>query len=323
MPFVVGHDITASGRECARPGRQPPAIAPSETHRPAGTVDFAVSRRRPGAGWPCCATRAVEDAMNIGIIGSGTVAQTLGERAADGRPGGHDQLPRPRRAQGPGAARRDPGRPHLGDDQLRPGPPGGGRRLRRRRRLRGGGRQRDGGTASIAALAAAAGPISTARSCSTSPTRSISRRACRRAGSCSSDSLGERIQAAYPDARVVKTLNTMNVARDGAPRPARRGDHVFVAGNDADAKTGCADNVLADWLGWSRIVDLGAITAARGLEMYLPLWLRLLGSPVRRRSTCRWSSPRRAPGVGPPACRCPSGTRRSREPPPCRRPSPE
>ena len=34
--------------------------------------------------------------------------------------------------------------------------------------------------------------------------------------------------------------------------------------------------------GWSDIVDLGDITTARGIEMYLPLWARMyaLGSPM-------------------------------------------
>ena len=35
---------------------------------------------------------------------------------------------------------------------------------------------------------------------------------------------------------------------------------------------------LRDWFGWKHIVDLGDISAARGTEMYLPLWLRLWGS---------------------------------------------
>ena len=94
---------------------------------------------------------------------------------------------------------------------------------------------------------------------------------------CNDDSLGERLQAAYPNARVVKTLNTLNVAV--MVEPGRLGEEtdVFVAGNDATAKAWVTENVLEGWLGWTRIVDLGDITAARATEMYLPLWLRLLG----------------------------------------------
>src|SRR4029079_17960684 len=50
------------------------------------------------------------------------------------------------------------------------------------------------------------------------------------------DSIGERIQREYPDTRVVKALNTVNMQLmvDPAGVP---GDHVlFVAGNDGDAK---------------------------------------------------------------------------------------
>jgi 8-hydroxy-5-deazaflavin:NADPH oxidoreductase len=92
------------------------------------------------------------------------------------------------------------------------------------------------------------------------------------------DSLGERIQAAYPGARVVKTLNTMNCAVMVDPSRLGEETDVFVAGNDVAAKAWVTENVLKGWLGWSRIVDLGDITAARGLEMYLPLWIRLLGA---------------------------------------------
>jgi 8-hydroxy-5-deazaflavin:NADPH oxidoreductase len=90
------------------------------------------------------------------------------------------------------------------------------------------------------------------------------------------DSVGEQIQRAFPDARVVKTLNTMNavVMVDPARLP---GDHdVFMAGDDADAK----ENVrgLLRGFGWKdgNIVDLGGIRSARGAEMYVPLWLSLM-----------------------------------------------
>ncbi|NUU31484.1 NAD(P)-binding domain-containing protein [Arthrobacter sp. C9C5] len=91
------------------------------------------------------------------------------------------------------------------------------------------------------------------------------------------DSLGEQIQRAFPDARVVKTLNTMNAGVMVDPASVAGGDHsVFVSGNDADAKSVVA-GLLAD-LGHRDIIDLGDITTARGTEMLLPIWLRLWGA---------------------------------------------
>jgi predicted dinucleotide-binding enzyme len=91
------------------------------------------------------------------------------------------------------------------------------------------------------------------------------------------ESLGERIQAAFPGARVVKSLNTINcnLMVDAASVP---GDHVvFVAGNDDDAKARTRE--LLGEFGWpaERVVDLGDITGARATEHYLMLWLRLMG----------------------------------------------
>lgn len=91
------------------------------------------------------------------------------------------------------------------------------------------------------------------------------------------DSLGEQLQRDFPDARVVKTLNTMNASVMVDPASVAGGDHsVFVAGNDAEAKTVVA-GLLAE-LGHRDIIDLGDITAARGTEMLLPVWLRLMGT---------------------------------------------
>jgi predicted dinucleotide-binding enzyme len=93
---------------------------------------------------------------------------------------------------------------------------------------------------------------------------------------CNSDSLGEQIQRAFPGAKVVKTLNTMNAAVMVNPS-AVPGDHdVFVSGNDADAKSRVGE--LLRSFGWQTIIDLGDISSARGAEMLLPIWLRLMGT---------------------------------------------
>jgi predicted dinucleotide-binding enzyme len=78
------------------------------------------------------------------------------------------------------------------------------------------------------------------------------------------DSLGERIQRAFSDARVVKTLNT--VFKDVMIDPTRvPGCHnVFVAGDDMVAKDTVRD-LLKDF-GWPEeaVIDVGGIEAARG-----------------------------------------------------------
>jgi len=93
---------------------------------------------------------------------------------------------------------------------------------------------------------------------------------------CNTDSLGEQIQREFPTTRLVKTLNTMNC--DVMINPYLvPGDHVvFVCGNEAAAKQE-ASECLTEWFGWKpkNIVDLGDISAARGTEMALPIWLRL------------------------------------------------
>jgi 8-hydroxy-5-deazaflavin:NADPH oxidoreductase len=92
------------------------------------------------------------------------------------------------------------------------------------------------------------------------------------------DSLGERIQRAFPDARVVKALNTVNCNVMVDPARVPRSHDVFVAGNDDDAKDQVRELLQA--FGWplASIVDLGDISGARATEAYMRLWLRLMGT---------------------------------------------
>jgi predicted dinucleotide-binding enzyme len=93
---------------------------------------------------------------------------------------------------------------------------------------------------------------------------------------CNTDSLGEQIQRAYPEMKMVKTLNTMTCTiMVNASLVA--GDHdVFVCGNDTEAKAK-VNEILKNWFGWKSIIDLGDITNARATEMLLPIWVRLYG----------------------------------------------
>ena len=93
-----------------------------------------------------------------------------------------------------------------------------------------------------------------------------------------SDSLGEHVQRTYPGARVVKALNTMNCKVMVEPSLVPGDHNVLLCGDDADAKHEVVE--LLESFGWPawRILDLGDITAARGLEMYAVLWVRLFGS---------------------------------------------
>jgi predicted dinucleotide-binding enzyme len=91
------------------------------------------------------------------------------------------------------------------------------------------------------------------------------------------DSLGEQIQRAFPDARVVKALNTLTAALMVDPGALGAESHtVFVSGDDPAAKQTVV--ALLHEFGHTDVVDLGDITTARGSEMYLPLWLRLMGA---------------------------------------------
>lgn len=91
---------------------------------------------------------------------------------------------------------------------------------------------------------------------------------------CNNDSLGEQIQRAYPETKVVKTLNTVNANVMVDPAKLLERTHVFVSGDDIEAKA-MVVRILRDWFGWKEIIDLGGIETARGVEMYVLLWHQL------------------------------------------------
>ena len=90
------------------------------------------------------------------------------------------------------------------------------------------------------------------------------------------DSLGEQIQRAFPDALVVKSLNTLTAALMVDPRSLGASSTVFVSGDDAAAKATVVG--LLESFGHDDVVDLGDLSTARGAEMLLPLWVRLMAA---------------------------------------------
>ena len=94
------------------------------------------------------------------------------------------------------------------------------------------------------------------------------------------DSLAEQLQRALPKVRLVKMFNTMANEVMVNPRGLSEDSTIFVAGNDPDSRQTAA--ALAADLGWADVFDLGDLTGARALEMFIPLWVRMyvhLGRP--------------------------------------------
>ncbi|MEV6063973.1 NADPH-dependent F420 reductase [Nocardia asteroides] len=88
-------------------------------------------------------------------------------------------------------------------------------------------------------------------------------------------SVAESLQAAFPDAFVVKTLNTTNnqVMVDPARIPGKHS--IFLSGDDADAKKQVTE--LLTSFGWAadQLIDLGPLHTARSTEPTVLLWVSL------------------------------------------------
>jgi hypothetical protein len=90
------------------------------------------------------------------------------------------------------------------------------------------------------------------------------------------DSLGERVQRALPDAKVVKAFNTIGNPYFVDPAFSEGQPTMLIAGNDEDAKRTVGD-VMADF-GWPAPVDLGEIEGSRELEAICIAWVKIGGA---------------------------------------------
>jgi len=89
------------------------------------------------------------------------------------------------------------------------------------------------------------------------------------------NSLGEELQKLIPASYVVKTLNTINCEVMVNPSMLQDDSEILISGNDSNAKSKVI-GILRSF-GWKNPIDLGDITTARGTEMYIALWMRLMG----------------------------------------------
>jgi 8-hydroxy-5-deazaflavin:NADPH oxidoreductase len=89
------------------------------------------------------------------------------------------------------------------------------------------------------------------------------------------DSLGERVQRALPDAKVVKAFNTIGNPYFVDPSFSEGQPTMLIAGDDEGAK-GTVGGVLADF-GWSDTVDIGGIEGSRELEAICIAWVKIGG----------------------------------------------
>ncbi|MBZ0136311.1 MAG: hypothetical protein K8I27_08060 [Planctomycetes bacterium] len=84
------------------------------------------------------------------------------------------------------------------------------------------------------------------------------------------DSLGEQVQKAAAEAKVVKVFNTVGNALMFKPELAGGPPTMFIAGNDEDAKQQTTD-MLTNW-GWETS-DTGSIEGSRYLEAMCLTWV--------------------------------------------------
>jgi predicted dinucleotide-binding enzyme len=94
-----------------------------------------------------------------------------------------------------------------------------------------------------------------------------------RLGITGHDSLGERVQRALPDAKVVKAFNIIGNPYFVDPSFSEGQPTMLIAGDDDGAKRAVAE--VLERFGWPPAVDVGGIDASRELESLCILWVRI------------------------------------------------
>jgi 8-hydroxy-5-deazaflavin:NADPH oxidoreductase len=89
-------------------------------------------------------------------------------------------------------------------------------------------------------------------------------------------SLGEEIQKHFPDVKVVKAFNTIAAAVMVDAGLVKQDHDLFISGNDEAAKA-AVSKLAKEQFGWKHITDLGDISGSRSQEALLHIWLRLWG----------------------------------------------
>jgi predicted dinucleotide-binding enzyme len=84
------------------------------------------------------------------------------------------------------------------------------------------------------------------------------------------ESLMERLQREFSDARFVKAFNQVNASRMVNPQYAEGRPTMFICGNDDTAKRAVAQ--ILDQFGWET-EDMGKVEAARAIEPLCMLWV--------------------------------------------------
>jgi predicted dinucleotide-binding enzyme len=98
-----------------------------------------------------------------------------------------------------------------------------------------------------------------------------------RALSSQDRSVAINIQKAFPNLKVVKSLNTIGANLMVNPKALKGGEHtMFMSGNDKDAKVKVSEILKS--FGWTDIMDLGPIEMAHGQEMLMAMWVALYSS---------------------------------------------
>jgi predicted dinucleotide-binding enzyme len=87
------------------------------------------------------------------------------------------------------------------------------------------------------------------------------------------ETLGESLQRALPDTRIVKAMNFVSAELMGHPEKLAGKHTVFLAGNHEEDRAEVRN--LLESYGWQDILDLGDLTACRAMESMAPLWIRL------------------------------------------------